>query len=207
MCCGFGNTSFVGFPLLEAYRGTSSIPIGLVIDQAGTFMCLSTFGLSFLLSSTGKNLKISDILIRIIKFPAFYCLIIGVLLKPFPYPEFIQESLFKLSITLAPLALFSVGFQFKLGDIKFFKKELFIGLSYKLLLFPLLNFFILFTIFHKPKTDYTSIVTILEAAMPSMITSSILAMEYNQNPSLAGVFLGFGIPLGIISTFLWNLYL
>jgi predicted permease len=207
MCCGFGNTSFVGFPLLEAYRGLNSIPIGLVIDQAGTFLCLSTLGLSFLIYSTGKNLKISSIIIRIIKFPAFYCLVIGFLLKPYAYPEFIKESLYKLSITLAPLALFSVGFQFKLGDVKLYKKELFLGLGFKLFLFPLLNFVILYYIFNHTRSDFISIIIILESAMPSMITSSMLAIEYNQNPSLAGVFLGFGIPLGIISTYIWNIYL
>jgi predicted permease len=41
---GLGNTSFVGFPLLEALFGAAAIPIGVLVDQPGSFLAFSTLG-------------------------------------------------------------------------------------------------------------------------------------------------------------------
>jgi predicted permease len=41
---GLGNTSFVGFPLLEALRGPGALPLGVVVDQLGSFPAMATVG-------------------------------------------------------------------------------------------------------------------------------------------------------------------
>ena len=45
LTCGLGNTSFVGYPLIEALRGPEALGVAVVADQLGTFLLLSTFGL------------------------------------------------------------------------------------------------------------------------------------------------------------------
>ncbi len=50
-------------------------------------------------------------------------------------------------------------------------------------------------------------VTILEAAMPPMITPSILAMEKNLDPALASLLIAVGIPLGLATTGAWYWWL
>ncbi|PZN12469.1 MAG: transporter, partial [Proteobacteria bacterium] len=42
---GLGNTSFVGFPVLEALLGPPGVQVGLLVDQLGSFCALSTLGL------------------------------------------------------------------------------------------------------------------------------------------------------------------
>src|SRR5262245_2495103 len=39
---GLGNTSFVGLPMIEAYYGTRGLGVGILVDQAGTYLVLST---------------------------------------------------------------------------------------------------------------------------------------------------------------------
>ena len=41
---GFGNTSFVGFPLLSALLGPRAIPPAVILDQLGSFLGLATAG-------------------------------------------------------------------------------------------------------------------------------------------------------------------
>ncbi|HEY0913838.1 MAG TPA: AEC family transporter, partial [Solimonas sp.] len=41
---GLGNTSFVGFPLLEALRGREGLALGVVADQLGCFVALAVGG-------------------------------------------------------------------------------------------------------------------------------------------------------------------
>ena len=43
---GLANTSFVGLPMIEAFYGTADLPIGILIDQLGTYLVLSTLGIA-----------------------------------------------------------------------------------------------------------------------------------------------------------------
>ena len=39
------NTSFVGIPMIEAFYGAAFVGVGVLIDQLGTYMVLSTLGI------------------------------------------------------------------------------------------------------------------------------------------------------------------
>lgn len=41
---GFGNTSFVGLPMIETLHGHEGMGLGLLIDQLGSYLALSTLG-------------------------------------------------------------------------------------------------------------------------------------------------------------------
>ena len=41
---GLGNTSFVGLPMIEAWYGKEFLGIGILADQFGSFLVLSTLG-------------------------------------------------------------------------------------------------------------------------------------------------------------------
>ena len=45
LVAGLGNTSFVGYPILDAYFGPAGVRIGVLTDQPGSFLALSTLGL------------------------------------------------------------------------------------------------------------------------------------------------------------------
>lgn len=42
---GFGNTSFVGLPMIESLHGADGLPLGLLIDQLGSYLAHWIFGL------------------------------------------------------------------------------------------------------------------------------------------------------------------
>jgi malate permease and related proteins len=43
LVAGLGNTSFVGLPMIESFYGSSGMPIGILIDQLGTYLVLSRY--------------------------------------------------------------------------------------------------------------------------------------------------------------------
>ena len=105
---------------------------------------------------------------------------------------------------MTPLALFSVGLQFKfhpgdrqLGAVSW-------GLAWKLLLAPLLCWAM------GVATGVGGLVLtvgVLQAAMAPMVSAAILADEYDLEPALANTVLGAGIVLSLLTIPLGNLWL
>jgi malate permease and related proteins len=50
LCGGLANTSFVGLPMIEAFFGASSMATGILIDQLGTYLVLSSWASQLRLS-------------------------------------------------------------------------------------------------------------------------------------------------------------
>lgn len=202
---GLGNTSFLGIPMIKAYYEDEYVSLGLVSDQAGTFLVLSTLGIlvaSRYSTESGQN-KISflGLLKRVSFFPPFLFFFIALLLRGVAYPLWFEELLKILGDTLSPLALFSVGFQLKFSDFKQDKNYLLVGLFFKLILAPLLIAF-LYSFFSLSQEVYN--ISIFEAAMAPMITGGIVAISYQLRPSLVVLMLAVGIPLSFVTLpFFW----
>lgn len=207
LTAGLGNTSFVGFPLLEALYGTSAIRWGVLIDQLGSFLCLSTLGL--LVASThgyrrdGKTIKP---LIQIATFPPFIALAVATIIgiAHIELGPTLDEVIGKLAATLVPLALIAVGFQLKLSPsvLKRYWRPLSLGLAFKLILVP--SFFCIFYMLTTGGLSYITKLTILESAMATMITSAVVASDFGLDEELANLMVGVSIPLSLISVPLWN---
>src|SRR5690606_10353459 len=50
-----GNTSYIGYPMVEALLGAQALPYAVVYDQFGTFVMLSTLGLVVLARYGGDD--------------------------------------------------------------------------------------------------------------------------------------------------------
>lgn len=209
LTAGLGNTSFVGFPLLESLVGPSSLPIGVLVDQPGTFLALSTVGLATAsLYSPQPNARFdaSTVLRRVVSFPPVVALAIAVAwsLAGLPRPATAVSILDRLGSTLVPIALVSVGFQLRLSrrDLREYRAPLAAGLVFKLLLSPLA--FVALYAALGDRHDFATHVTILEAAMAPMITAAVVAEEFGLAPKLATLMLGLGIPLSLATVTLWH---
>jgi predicted permease len=76
---GLANTAFVGFPVLLALYGEEGLKLGVIIDQAGSFLVLSTLGIiSASIYSTGTY-SLKKILKNIFTYPSFIAFIITLL--------------------------------------------------------------------------------------------------------------------------------
>ena len=207
MCAGFGNTSFVGIPLIQAMYGEEGLKTVMLVDQPG-FVALSTVGILVANFYSGSKDSLLKHLSKILKFPPFIAFVIALLLNIFSIeiPKDFDEVLMKLCATTVPLALVSVGSQMQWKKIE--KKEgfhLFIGLLFKLVLLPLLILVIYKYIFHQ-SGDVIDI-CILEAAMAPMITAAIIASAHDLEPKFCNLMVAVGIPISILTVGIWHLLL
>jgi predicted permease len=198
---GLGNTSFVGVPMVEAFYGHSGIPTAIVIDQLGSFFVLSVLGITVAgIYSSGRPTAV-EIVKRIVLFPPFIALAIALLLIPVEYAEWFSAILKRLSDTLAPLALFSVGMQLRLGHIAEHKRYLALGLVFKLILAPLAIYLLYVQVLGAHGQAIQ--VTLFEAAMPPMIAAAIVANQHDLDTPLVNLMVAVGIMLSFITLGGW----
>jgi predicted permease len=198
---GLGNTSFVGVPMVEAFYGPSGIPTAIVVDQLGSFFVLSVLGITVAgIYSSGRP-TVTEIVKRIVLFPPFIALAIAFLLIPVEYAVWFSAVLKRLSDTLAPLALLSVGMQLRLGHIAEFKRNLALGLVFKLFLAPLAIYLLYVQVLGAH--GHAIQVTLFEAAMPPMIAAAIVANQHDLDPPLTNLLVAVGIVLSFITLSGW----
>jgi predicted permease len=217
---GLGNTSFVGLPMIETLHGRDGLGLGLLIDQLGSYLALSTLGVAAAAwyaadgavrgagdgavagSAKAAGLSGREMLRRIVTFPPVIALALALLLRPLPFPPALEVALARIGDTLAPLALISVGMQLRLDALREHGRALMLGLSYKLVLAPALVVGLLWALDASLTT--TTRVSVIEAAMPPMIGAGIVAAQANLAPRLVSLMVGVGIPLGLVTASGWH---
>jgi predicted permease len=202
LTAGFGNTSFVGFPIIEALFGKDALPYAVLVDQPGTFLICSTFGVLIASQYSYGKMPLRNLIKKILTFPFFIAFFIAILLGFFHLGPsgVVKDILGKLAAMLTPIALISVGLQLKWGHMWPERRNLSVGLGYKLIFCPLL-IFCLYRFLNLPPLIFK--VAVMEAAMAPMITSSILAGTHNLEPRLASMMVGVGIPLSFLTLGFW----
>ena len=203
MTAGLCNSSFVGFPVLMTMFGEEGLKVGVVIDQAGSFVVLATAGVIVSSVFASQEFKVSKIIRDILIYPPFIAFVIGIILKffGFQHSESSKSILERLGGLIVILALISVGLQLKITIKEIPFKEMFYGLLYKLLLAPALIYLLYFIV---AKGRGLSVdVSLIESAMPPMVMGSVMAVSYNLNPKLANLMVGIGIPLSFLTLALW----
>ena len=198
---GLGNTSFFGLPMVEAFYGHDGLTTAIIADQLGSFFALSILGITVAgIYSSGRPTAL-EIFKRIVFFPPFISLAVALLLIPVEYPEGFSVLLKRLGDTLAPLALLSVGLQLRMGHIAEHRRNLAMGLGFKLILAPLAVFLLYVPLLGAH--GQTIQVTLFEAAMPPMITAAIVAVEHDLDPPLANLMVAVGLILSFFTLTAW----
>ena len=197
LVCGLGNTAFMGYPLIEALYGKSGLALAVVADQLGAFPVLVSVGIVVASLYAGRTPQPKLIVRRILTFPAFVALLVGVVVGAAGgWPAWVQAALAPVGGTLTPLALFSVGLQFRFHPGARQLGAASVGLGWKLLLAPALCWGL------GVATGVGGLVLsvgVLQAAMAPMVSAAILADEYELDPALANTVLAAGIVLSLIS--------
>lgn len=205
LVCGLGNTSFLGFPLLEALRGREGLALGVVADQLGCFIVLAIGGTLVAALYSGAQTQPRAIVRRVLLFPAFLALLTGTVVGQLGgWPSAVDEVLQRIGSTLVPLALFSVGLRFRLQLDNGQALPLALGLGWKLALVPLLVLGLGWV--SGVRGDVLAI-GVLQTAMAPMISAAILADQHNLEPPLANSILGAGILLSLLTVPAWHLVL
>jgi predicted permease len=203
LVCGLGNTAFIGFPIIEMLYGSESLQYAILVDQS-TFILVSTVAVIWASAFGQGKISAKAILLKLLRFPPFLAFIFALIISEKTLLP-IDEALQFLGSLMVPMAIFSIGVQFKflMNDINY--KAFGLGLLYKLLIFPALLYLVLFVWLKKEGILYN--ITLMECAMPPMITASIIANQYKLEGQLSNALVTYGIPISFGSLAIWQLIL
>ncbi|ABK83010.1 AEC family transporter [Campylobacter fetus] len=192
----FGNTLFVGMPIVEGFFGDSALNEVIFYDQLATGIPISILGP--LILSLGAPAKVSIIqnTMKILKFPPFVALLLGLICKNFELPDVIFAPLRMFASSVVPVALFAVGIGLGFNSIKSAWKSSLVVLGAKMVLAPAI--FVLITMIFDIKLNQSWMVGLLETAMPPMVLASAMILKANLDTNLAIS----SVALGIIFTFI-----
>lgn len=198
---GYSNTSFIGFPLIAAFYGEQYLSIAIICDQTMFFM-LSTMGIVAAVKGGSRSGKVSSrfILKRLFTFPPFLGCISALVLPQLINLDFATPLFDKLAATVIPLALFSVGLQLKFGAWRKLIPQISTSLLYKLILAPVM--ILVLALIFGIQGDIAKI-SIFEAAMPTVVTASIIAEQFRLNTKLINLIIGISITIGFVTSAIW----
>ncbi|MDO1530301.1 AEC family transporter [Fulvimonas sp. R45] len=205
LVCGLGNTSFMGYPMMQALHGQAGLSLAVVADQLGCFPLLASAGIVVACLYAGRAPQPRLIARSILTFPAFVALLVGIVAGALGgWPRALDGVLAPIGATLTPLALFSVGLQFRFRPEGGQLGAMGWGLGWKLLAAPLLCWGLGVA---AGVGGLVLTVGVLQAAMAPMVSAAILADEYGLDAPLANAVLGAGIVLSLLTVPLGNLWL
>ena len=198
---GWGNTSFVGLPMIVAFAGKQWLGLGIVIDLFGSYLALSTVGIAIAaVASTGRFDR-SAIVCRIATFPPFIAILIALATNHLSRPAWLTELFDTFAHTLTPIALAAVGFALRLDRLSGRLPALCVGLGFRLGFAPL-AIMLMYQALHG-SDDPVAKVAMLEMAMPPMLGASVIAMDQELEPDLVALLIGIGVPVSMITAGLW----
>ncbi|CAD0007973.1 AEC family transporter [Flavobacterium chungangense] len=203
LTAGLSNSSFLGYPIIEALFGKKGLETAVLVDQPGTFVMVSTLGVFVAAFYSKGSPDTLSIIRKILLFPPFIMFVLACLMNVYDYDLDlnIQSILLKTGSFVTPLALLSVGLQLSFDRKSQHWKFLRLGLFFKLILVPFVLLVIYVFIFNQHSEAIK--ITIMETAMAPMITGAILASTYGLKPKLSSMMIGFGIPVSFLTLAIW----
>jgi len=203
---GMSNVIFIGLPMIEAFYGPELAYVAFLCDNPGTTIVLAVPGvlLAAHLSGRGEGglAALKSALKRMLLFPPFLALALGLLLRPAALPDWLLSGLARIGTTLVPLSLLTVGLGLSLRLPGPKARPLIVGLVYKLALAPALIWLVAAKGFGN--TGLVAQVTVFAAAMPPMVLGASLATESGLDPELAALLVGIGTPLSFLTLPVWH---
>lgn len=198
---GWGNTSFVGLPMIVAFAGGQWLGLGIVIDLFGSYLALSTFGLAIAAVASSGRFEWAAVTRRIATFPPFIAILVAFATKDLERPDWLVATIGTLADTLTPIALAAVGLALRFDRVAGRLAALGVGLGYRLAVAPLA--IVLMYVGLGQAGDPVAKVAMLEMAMPPMLGASIIAMDHDLEPDLVALLIGVGIPLSMLTAWGW----
>lgn len=188
-----GNTAFLGYPMIEGLLGHDALKHAVVYDQLGSFLILSTYAVSLAsVYRAGQRPPAGELLRRVLTYPAFVALVIGLLPIPWPAPALVVLQ--RVADCLVPLVLFAIGLQLRFRLPPGHGSALGAALLLKLGIGAALALAVCL-LFGAP--DAVRNVAVLQAGMPVMVTAAALAIEAKLAPALAAAQVGLGVLLAL----------
>ena len=196
-----GNTSFLGFPLVEALLGPEFIRLAVVYDQFGSFLIVCTHVL-FVVGwyGEGANPSVRSMARQVVSFPPFVALLAALLLGNAWFPNWLMSLTERFADMLLPLVTLAVGMSLKLRLVPEYRTGLLIGLTGKLLMLPAIALLLAWLL--DAESDIAT-VAVLESAMPPMITAAALLAHARLAPALGSALVAWGVLVSALTVPVW----
>jgi malate permease and related proteins len=145
------------------------------------FSVIMTFTLGVVIASLGTA-SLKNSLLSLLKVPSIYAVALGFIFLAYnlQFPSPIDRSIRLLSDATVPAMLILLGLQFQNLTRNYHLKALTLASSLKLIISPILGFG-LASLMGLQGAAFNAVVT--ETAMPSAVTSTVLATQYGVEPS------------------------
>lgn len=202
-----GNTAFVGLPLIEGLYGRDAIATATLVDQAGSFVIVSTA--TVLLAqrfADGKDRTqppSQSMLRKLLTFPPVVGSLLGVASRGVALPAALDAVIERLASLVVPLALVSVGVRLSL-DARALRRDagpIAAGLVVKLVLSPAIA---LAAAVALGLRGPTLAITIAQCAMAPMVTAGLVATEHDLRPELASSLVALGVFASLVTVPVWR---
>ena len=185
LCSAFANTGFLGYPVVSSlFNSRLAMPSAVIFDQFGMQFFLVIIAPILASWILGKNQEISKTrnFFELFKKPVFPVLILSLIFHNIKMPEFFMMATGMLGKSIVPLAMMVIGLNLKTSSIFKYIKPLFVVICLKLLLLPLLMYFLLTLL----DIDGTVLkVVVLQASLATAVLSGILVAENKGDGTFA----------------------
>jgi len=192
-----GNTTFLGLPMVDSLLGDEALARALAFDQVGTFLGLAIYG-SVVAARWGHGRTgWRPIAARLLPFPPFLAVLASFALRLVDLPDGLVDGLADVGQLTAPLAMLTVGLRFRLVPSAESRVPAAWCLFIKMAVMPaaVAAAAALAGGLADPAWD----ASILEAAMPPMVTAGVVAAQSDLDGDLASTVVGLGLLLALVT--------
>ncbi|MBF0338520.1 MAG: AEC family transporter [Nitrospirae bacterium] len=179
----FGNTTFLGLPVISETFGHGAAKYALYYDLFSTTPLLWLVAAQIAsIYGTGKRVSLSQSVRNIVSLPPIWGIACGAALKAanVTLPAFVLKSVTMLGDVVVPLMIFSIGLAITLPKIKH-AWAIVPAATIKLVAGPVIAFKVAGNI---GLNGVAMNACIVEAGMPTMVVSLLIAARYNLDVSL-----------------------
>lgn len=179
----FGNTLFMGLPVLQGILGEDIANEVILYDQMITCVPIAFLGPFILSYAAPSNVSLIANAFKIMKFPPFLALVAGLLAKSVDLPDFLFAPLRLFGAAVVPVALFAVGLGLGFNTVRSSYKSTALVVFLRMVLAPC--FFVVFAWVFGLEFSPSYMVGLIETAMPPTVLASAMILKAKLDGNLA----------------------
>lgn len=184
LAAGFGNTGFLGYPVVQAAFGQDALITAALYDELAMAFPLYTLGTFIAASFAGARAETKSVL-KLAAAPAVWVIPLALLVRPYNIPEPVTKTIQYLAAGTVPLAMISLGLSLSARSIKGLALPVFTACALKLALLPVITFYAARA---TGIAGQVQTVMVLESGMPSAVMACVVASKFGANERfVAGV--------------------
>ena len=179
----FGNTLFMGLPVLQGILGDDIANEVILYDQMVTCVPIAFLGPFILSYAAPSNVSLIANVFKIMKVPPFLALVAGLLAKSVEIPDFLFAPLRLFSGAVVPVALFAVGLGLGFNTVRSIYKITDLVVFLRMVVAPC--FFVAFAWVFGLEFSPSYMVGLIETAMPPTVLASAMILKAKLDSNLA----------------------